>query len=72
VYQEVKWVAIHNCMEAMLRICLYNYLYPKLANTIDISYFFLCFLFNKIREGRTGSAWKGKVAEVVGVSGGGG
>jgi hypothetical protein len=25
------WVAIHECMEAMLEIFLYSYLYPKLA-----------------------------------------
>jgi hypothetical protein len=34
---EPMWVAIHMCMEAMLGISLYNYLYLKLAKT-------LCFL----------------------------
>jgi hypothetical protein len=28
------WVAIHKCMEAMLGISLYNYLYLKLGKTI--------------------------------------
>jgi hypothetical protein len=52
------WVAIHKCMEAMLGISLYSYLYPKLAKTLSLSYYLLCFLINKIgEEGRTGSAW---------------
>jgi hypothetical protein len=57
---ESMWVAIHKCMEAMLGISLYNYLYPKLAKSICLSYYLLCFLFNKIREqeGGTGSARK--------------
>jgi hypothetical protein len=51
------WVALHMCMEAMLGIYLYSYLYLKLAKTLCISYYLLGFLFNKIREeGRTGSA----------------
>jgi hypothetical protein len=47
-------------MEAMLGISLYSYLYLKLAKTLCLSYYLLCFLFNKIgeEEGRTGSAWK--------------
>jgi hypothetical protein len=61
-------------MEAMLRISLYSYLYLKLAKTIRLclSYYFLCFLFNKIgeQEGGTGSAWKqggewGEVAQTM-------
>jgi hypothetical protein len=54
------WVAIHKCMEPMLGISLYSYLYLKLAKMLCLSYYLLCFLFNKIRkeEGRTGSAWK--------------
>jgi hypothetical protein len=45
-------------MEAMLGISLYNYLYPKLAKMMYLSYYLLCFLFNKIgeEEGRTISA----------------
>jgi hypothetical protein len=37
-----------------------HYLYLKLAKTICLSYYLLCFLSNKIREheGRTGSAQK--------------
>jgi hypothetical protein len=53
------WVVIHMCMEAMPGISLYSYLYLKLAKTLCLSYYLLCFLFNKIgEEGRTGSAWK--------------
>jgi hypothetical protein len=43
-------------MEAMLKISLF---YLKLAKTLCLSYYLLCFLFNKIgEECRTGSAWK--------------
>jgi hypothetical protein len=46
-------------MEAMLGISLYSYLYLKLAKMLCLSYYLLCFLFNKIREeGRTDSAQK--------------
>jgi hypothetical protein len=47
-------------MEATLGISLCSYLYPKLAKTLCLSYYLLCFLFNKIREqkGGTGSALK--------------
>jgi hypothetical protein len=57
---EPMWGAIHKCMEAMLGISLYSYLYLKLAKMLCFSYYLLCFLFNKVREqeGRTGSAWK--------------
>jgi hypothetical protein len=40
---EPMWIAIHMCMEAMLGICLYSYLYPKLAKNnvfLIISYVF--------------------------------
>jgi hypothetical protein len=51
--------AVHMCTEAMLGICLYSCLYLKLAKTLCLSYYLLCFLLNKIgEEGRTGSAWK--------------
>jgi hypothetical protein len=33
------WVSIHKCMEPMLKISLYKYLYSKLAKTICLSYF---------------------------------
>jgi hypothetical protein len=52
---EPMWVAIHKCMEAMLGISLYRYPYLKLAKTLCLSSYLLCFLFNKIREERTGS-----------------
>jgi hypothetical protein len=57
---EPMWAAILKCMEAMLGISLYSYLYFKLAKTLCVSYYLLCFLFNKIeeQEGRTGSAQK--------------
>jgi hypothetical protein len=57
---EPMWAVVHKCMEAMLGISLYSYLYLKLAETLCPSYYLLCFLFNKIREqeGRTGSAQK--------------
>jgi hypothetical protein len=47
-------------MEAMLGISRYSYLYPKLAKMVCLSYYLLCFLFNKIgeKEGGTGSAQK--------------
>jgi hypothetical protein len=47
-----------------------SYLYPKLAKTLCLSYYLLCFLFNKIgeEEGKTGSAWK---QGFVGVGSGG-
>jgi hypothetical protein len=47
-------------MEAMLGIPLYSYPYLKLAKTQCLSYYLLCFLFNKIREqeGRICSARK--------------
>jgi hypothetical protein len=52
------WVVIHMCMEAMLGISLYSYLYLKLAKMICLSYYLLCFLFNKIGE-QEDSARKG-------------
>jgi hypothetical protein len=59
-------VVIHMCMEAMLGISLYSYLYLKLAKMMS----FICFLFNKIGEGnRTGSSWKQECEE--GEEGGG-
>jgi hypothetical protein len=62
-------VAIHMYMETTLGISLYSYLYLKLAKTLCLSYYFLWFLFNKIREqeGRNRSArkWKGQGKEVV-------
>jgi hypothetical protein len=55
---EPTWVAIRMCMEAMLGISLYSYLYLKLAKLLCLSYY----LFKKIREQEdgTGSARKGE------------
>jgi hypothetical protein len=54
-------------MEAMLGICLYSYLHLKVAKTLCLYYYLLCFLFNKIGEqdGVTGSAskWEWGVGE---------
>jgi hypothetical protein len=46
-------------MEAMLGISLNSYLYPKLTKPVCISFYHLCFIFNKIKEeeGRTVPAW---------------
>jgi hypothetical protein len=43
-------VVIHMCMEAMLGISLYSYLYLKLAKMLCLSYYFLCFVFNKLEK----------------------
>jgi hypothetical protein len=46
-------------MKAMLGISLFSYLCVKLAKMLCLSYYLLCFFFNKIgEEGRAGSAWK--------------
>jgi hypothetical protein len=47
---ESMWVVIYKCMEAMLGISLHTYLYLKLAKMLCLSYYLLCFLFNKIGE----------------------
>jgi hypothetical protein len=55
---EPIWVVIHMCMEAMLGIFLYSYLYLKLAKTLCLSYYRLCLLLSKIgEEGGTSYAW---------------
>jgi hypothetical protein len=61
-------------MEAMLAISLYSHLYVKLAKMLCLSYYLLCFLFNKIgEEGRIDSAWKcGGGAQREGAAGQGG
>jgi hypothetical protein len=65
---ESVWVVKHMCMEAMLGISLYSYLYLKVAKILCLSYY----LFNKTgeQEGGTGSVWKwwggeGKVAQTM-------
>jgi hypothetical protein len=66
---ESIWVETHICMETTQGISLHSYLYLKPAKTLCFSYYFLCFLFNKIREqNRTGSAQKqggGEVAQIM-------
>jgi hypothetical protein len=65
-------VVIHICMETMLGISLYSYLYLKLAKMLCLSYYLLCFLFNKIgKEGIKGSAWKQGGGEEEGEGEGG-
>jgi hypothetical protein len=66
------WVAIQMCIEAMLGITLYSYLYPKIPKTLCFSYHLLYFLFNKIREedrkssaGSGGFGWEEVVGEVA-------
>jgi hypothetical protein len=64
------WIVIHMCMEAMVGISLDSYLYLKLANMLCLSYYLLCFLFNKIgEEGKIDSSWR---REEVGKGGKGG
>jgi hypothetical protein len=48
------------CVEATLGISPYSYIYLKLEKMLCLSYYLLCFLFNRIQEeeGRTGSAQK--------------
>jgi hypothetical protein len=63
---EPMWVAIHRCMEAMLKISLYSYFYLKLPKTLCLSYYILCFLFKKIsEEGGTGFAWTVEEAQTM-------
>jgi hypothetical protein len=38
---EPVWVAIYICMEAMIGICLYSYLYLKLAKTVFLIIFYV-------------------------------
>jgi hypothetical protein len=67
---EPAWVAIRKYMEAILGISLYSYLYLKLAKTLCLSYYLLCFLFSKIgeEESKTGSSWKWRVGEGGGTN----
>jgi hypothetical protein len=53
--------AIHMCMETTLGISLYTYPYLKLAKKPRLSYYLLCFLFNKIGEQEQVPARKGVV-----------
>jgi hypothetical protein len=44
---EPMWVVIQMCMEAMLGISRYSYLHLKLAKTLCLSYYLLCFSSKK-------------------------
>jgi hypothetical protein len=44
-------------MEAMLGISLNSYPYLKLAKTLCLSYYCLCFLFDKIEEESRTCGW---------------
>jgi hypothetical protein len=62
------WVAIHKCMEAMLGISLYSYLYLKLAETLCLPYYLYVFSLTKSVKRRveqiqpgTGDGWRGKM-----------
>jgi hypothetical protein len=65
---EPMWVAIHKCMEAMLGISLYSYLYLKLAKTL---FFLLSLMFslqqNQRTRGQNRFWWwgKGEVAQIM-------
>jgi hypothetical protein len=50
-------------MEIMLGICLYSYLYLKIGNMLCLSYYLLCFLFNKIGYKREEQVLPGKRGE---------
>jgi hypothetical protein len=61
---EPMWVVIYMCMEAMLGISLYSYLYLKLAKKLCFSYYLLCFSSTKLEKKRAeqdlpGSKWWG-------------
>jgi hypothetical protein len=55
---------IQMCMEATLGISLCSYLYHKLAKTLCLSYYLLCFQFNKIGE-QVLSRSSGEVAQTM-------
>jgi hypothetical protein len=47
---EPMQVVVHMCMEAILRISLYSYLYLKLAKMQFLSYYLLCFSLRKFEK----------------------
>jgi hypothetical protein len=49
---EPMWVSIHKCMETIPGISLYNYLYPRLAKMICLSYYIFCFSLTKSEKRR--------------------
>jgi hypothetical protein len=69
------WVAIHKCMEAVLGISLYRYLYPKLTKTIClsiVSYVFSSTKLEKKSMERVLSGSGGEGGRIGGGEGGGG
>jgi hypothetical protein len=61
---EQTWVAIHMCMETMLGISLYSYLYLKLAKTPCLSYY-LVFSSTKLENKRVEQALPGSGGRVA-------
>jgi hypothetical protein len=49
---ELVWVVIHTCMETTQEICLYRYLYLKLAK--NAMFFLLSFMFFLLQNRRKG------------------
>jgi hypothetical protein len=60
------WVAIHKCMEAMLGISLYSYLYLKLAKNAMSFLLSLMFFLNKIGEEEGGNRFSLEAAGGLG------
>jgi hypothetical protein len=49
---EPMWVVIHICMEAMIGISLYNYLYLKLAKMLSFMLSLIFFSSTKLRRAK--------------------
>jgi hypothetical protein len=62
---EPLYIAIYKFMEAMLGVSLYSYLYLKLAKTLCLFYYLLCFLFNRIGEQEFSPQFRGEVAQTM-------
>jgi hypothetical protein len=62
---EPMGVVIHMCMEAMLGISLYSYLYLKRAKMVCLSYYLLCFSLqqNQRTRGRWAEEGRGEEGE---------
>jgi hypothetical protein len=67
---EPMWAAIHKCMDAMLGISLYSYLYLKLAKMLCLYYYLLFSLQqNQRTRGQTRffleGGWGGEVTQTM-------
>jgi hypothetical protein len=62
---EPMCIEIHKCVETMLRISLYSYLYLKLAKLVCLSHYLLCFAFSSTKS------VKKRAEQVLPGSGGG-